>query len=157
MLVISPSALPYNRLFCLPFSILFLTFCCGCLPAYLHSQEDNILQIRTISIPPYGIKSEDGFSGIYYDLANTLAKESGYAVSHNIYPYARIIHELKFGKTDLTIMFKYRELEDHVVYIAPLPSLKNVVIGLQGNYFPDIKSLKYKNIAYYVDRNSAKK
>ena len=128
--------------------ILFLAFFCGYSPTCLYSQEDKTLQIRTISIPPYGIKSQDKFSGIYYDLANTLARESGYTVSHNIYPYARIIHELKFGKTDLTIMFKYKELEDHVTYIAPLPSLKNVVVGLEESYFPDIKSLKYKNIAY---------
>ncbi len=45
-------------------------------------------------------------------------------------------------------MFKYKELEDHVTYIAPLPSLKNVIIGLNGSYFPDINSLKHKNIAY---------
>ena len=129
-------------------AFLFFTFCCGSFPALLHSQENKTLQVRTISIPPYGITSKGQFSGIYYDLANTLAREAGYKTNNNIYPYARIIHELTFGKTDLTIMFKYKELEDHVTYIAPLPSLKNVVIGLSESHFPDMQSLKHKNIAY---------
>ena len=129
-------------------SILFFIFSWIFSSTFLYSQESKTLQIRTISIAPYGIISEDKFSGIYYDLANTLASEAGYKTKHNIYPYARIIHELKFGKTDLTIMFKYKELEGHVIYIAPLPSLKNVVIGLNGSHFPDIQSLKHKNIAY---------
>ncbi|OUR91770.1 hypothetical protein A9Q81_17630 [Gammaproteobacteria bacterium 42_54_T18] len=128
--------------------LLCFIFFSGYLPAPLQSQENKTLQIRTISISPYGIISEGKFSGIYYDLANTLARETGYKVSHGVYPYARIIHELKYGKTDLTIMFKYKELEDHVTYIAPLPSLKNVVIGLKGSHFPNIRSLKDKNIAY---------
>ncbi len=128
--------------------LLCFIFFSGYLSAPLQSQENKTLQIRTISISPYGITSEGKFSGIYYDLANTLAREAGYNVSHAIYPYARIIHELKYGKTDLTIMFKYKELEDHVTYIAPLPSLKNVVIGLKESHFPSIQSLKYKKIAY---------
>lgn len=127
---------------------LLLVFCCGYSTFSAFSQDNNVLQIRTISISPYGITSEGSFSGIYYDMANSLAKEAGYTVSHHISPYARIVHELKHGKTDLTIMFKYKELESHVTYIAPLPSLKNVIIGLNGSHFPNIQSLKSKNIAY---------
>jgi polar amino acid transport system substrate-binding protein len=58
------------------------------------------------------------------------------------------MHELKIGKTDLTIMFKYPELESYVTYISPLPPLKNVIIGRNSNYFPTIESLQGKVVAY---------
>jgi polar amino acid transport system substrate-binding protein len=75
-------------------------------------------------------------------------RDSGYTSNHLIYPYARIIHELKSGKTDLSILFKYKELEDFVIYLAPLPSLKNVVIGLKDFEINDIKSLEGKRLGY---------
>ena len=109
---------------------------------------DNAVQIRTIAVAPYGIENNLKLSGIYYDLANLLIAESELNSQHLIYPYARIIHELKNGKTDLTIMFKYKELKDHVIYIAPLPTLHNVVIGLKGVRFKSIRDLEGKTIAY---------
>ncbi len=112
------------------------------------SKESRRIEIRTIAFLPYGIKQENDLSGIYYDLANLLASEAGYEANNDIYPYARIMLELKSGKTDMTIMFKYKELEDHVVYIAPLPSLKIVVIGLKGSTFDSIENLKGKKLAY---------
>jgi polar amino acid transport system substrate-binding protein len=111
-------------------------------------ETDNTIQIRTIAVAPYGIESNKNRSGIYYDLANTLITESKLHSQHLIYPYARIISELKNGKTDLTIMFKYNELKEHVIYIAPLPSLHNIVIGLKGNRFESISDLEGKTIAY---------
>lgn len=77
-----------------------------------------------------------------------LAEESGYLPHNEVYPYARIMLELKSGQTDMTIMFKYKELEQYVTYIAPLPSLKNVVIGLKGTNFTSLESLKGKKLAY---------
>ena len=38
-------------------------------------------------------------------------EETGYQTNNHIYPYARIVIELKTGQTDMTIMFKYKELE----------------------------------------------
>ena len=122
-------------------ALLFCTFS-------LQAEDNNVLQIRTIAIPPYGIVSESRLSGIYYDIANTLASEAGFNISHQIYPYSRIIRELKSGHTDLTIMFKYKELKDYVTYIAPLPGLKNVVIGIAGSSFSDVASLKGKKLGY---------
>lgn len=112
-----------------------------------------VIEIRTIEILPYGIKtntdsSEFLSSGIYYDIANLLAEESGYQPHNEIYPYARIMLELKSGQTDMTIMFKYKELDEFVTYVAPLPSLKNVVIGLKGTSFTSLDSLKGKKLAY---------
>ncbi len=58
------------------------------------------------------------------------------------------MHELKIGKTDLTIMFKYKELANYVDYIYPLPTLKNVVIGRKGNDYHSVKQLEKLSIAY---------
>ena len=115
--------------------------------AYQES-EQGLLQLRTISVAPYGSNDGSTAQGVYYELSNMLAKESGYQINHHIYPYARIIHELKSGKTDLSILFKYKELEEYVDYISPLPALKNVVIGRKGSTFNSIKQLKGKRLAY---------
>ncbi|AAZ28430.1 hypothetical protein CPS_4645 [Colwellia psychrerythraea 34H] len=108
----------------------------------------NALQVRTIAIAPYGIDDSGKLSGIYYELTHSLLIKSGLASEHHIFPYGRIIHELKLGKTDLTIMFKYKELANYVDYIHPLPALKNVVIGRHGHDYQNIEQLEGLNIAY---------
>ena len=113
-----------------------------------YSNQHSVLQVRTIAISPYGIESQNQKSGIYYDLANLLLKNADLESEHYIYPYARIIHELKIGKTDLTIMFKYKELESFVEYIYPLPTLSNIVIGRNGQNFTSIESLHGITLGY---------
>jgi polar amino acid transport system substrate-binding protein len=114
----------------------------------IYASNANIIEIRTIAIAPYGFENSLEPSGIYLDLANQLSKESGFRAINLIYPYARIIKELKSGETDLTIMFKYKELSEDVIYIAPLPTLKNVVIGLAGTEINAIDDLKGKTLGY---------
>lgn len=121
-------------------------------------QQGLKISINTIAVSPYGIEHTEESRGIYYELADSLNgiklnsaklnRSQGFHLEHQISPYARIIHELKNGQTDLTIMFKYQELEQYVTYITPLPSLKNVVIGLQGNQFDNTYSLEGKTVAY---------
>ena len=139
--------------------IIILFICCADSMA-----DDNFsLQVRTIDISPYGIKANQLLSGVYYDMANLLLDRVGISREHHIYPYVRIMHELKTGKTDLTIMFKYKELAPFVEYIFPLPPLKNVVIGRKAQVFDSIESLHGKTIAYLrgakfsddIDKNSA--
>jgi len=124
-----------------------LSLCC-CLFGKTFAEENEIIEFRTIGIPPYGIDIDDKLSGIYFDAANRLTSIAGYRVKNRIAPYARIIHELKAGLTDMTIMFKYQQLEDHVIYIAPLTPLKIVVMGLEGDSFDSVNSLEGKSIAY---------
>jgi polar amino acid transport system substrate-binding protein len=112
------------------------------------AHQTEPLQVRTIAIAPYGIDAAGEFSGIYYDLASSLLTKVGLESEHHIFPYGRIMHELKIGKTDVTIMFKYKELADYVDYIYPLPTLKNVVIGRKGSDFNSIKQLEKLSVAY---------
>ncbi len=114
----------------------------------MSGQAGPEISIRTIGFPPYGIHIDQTFSGIYFDLANALATEAGFLANNSVSPYARIISELKSGHTDMTIMFRYPELEEHVVYVVPLPPLKTVVIGRSGTVFDSLDSLKNKKIAY---------
>jgi len=120
--------------------------------SFLTLADNNKIEIRTISISPYGIDDNGKLSGVYFDLANLLFSQKD-NVNHSIYPYARIIYELKTGHTDLTIMFKYKELENHVTYITPLPPLQNVVIGVFGKNFASISDLEGKSIAYLRGAN----
>jgi len=131
--------------------------------AKTYGNHHPVLQVRTIAISPYGIELTNQKSGIYYDLINLLLKKANFESEHYIYPYARIIHELEIGKTDLTIMFKYKELEPFVEYIYPLPTLKNIVIGRKGQNFTSIESLHGMSIGYLrgakfsdeIDNNSS--
>jgi len=116
------------------------------LPVSNASQQT--INIGTIGFSPYGIDIQGRLSGIYYDAANIIVTEAGYIANNKVSPYARLIKEIKYGKIDMTIMFRYPELEDYVDYIMPLPSLKTVVIGLQGSIFKEVDSLKNKKIAY---------
>jgi len=114
-------------------------------------KANQTIEIRTIGIPPYGIALAPGAvdaSGIYYDVANLLAAGAGYTANNIIYPYARIVSELKSGKTDLSIMFKYAELDGYVTYVAPLPSLKTVIVGLKGSVYHSVDDLQGKTLAY---------
>lgn len=131
-----------------------------CMPVYAAPPTINI---GTIGFPPYGIDNQGELSGIYFDAANILVTDAGYTSNNKVSPYARLIKEIKYGKIDMTIMFRYPELEDYVDYVMPLPSLKTVVIGLQGSTFKDVESLTNKKIAYLrgakfsddIDNNSA--
>lgn len=127
---------------------IFAIFAWCCASGAVYGMEPDTIEIRTIGIPPYGIQDESGPGGIYYDIANLIAIEAGLESNNYIYPYARIVNELKSGQTDLTIMIKYEELEAHVVYIAPLPPLQTVVVGLRGSDISSIEDLKGKTLAY---------
>ncbi|EPJ43445.1 MAG: hypothetical protein OFPI_43050 [Osedax symbiont Rs2] len=129
-------------------ALIVLTLLGVCQLSSAHKEDETEIQVRTIAITPYGFNNNSAPAGIYYDLANLIVTEAGFNAYHLIYPYARINHELKTGQTDLTIMFKYQELADHVIYIAPLPTLKNVVIGLKGTSFKSISTLQGKTLAY---------
>lgn len=130
--------------FFLPIFIMLLSIS----PCSLSAQTANVLQMRTIAVAPYGIDTNGELSGIYYDLANSLLAKAGIESEHHIFPYGRIMHDLKLGKTDLTIMFKYKELADYVDYIFPLPTLKNVVIGRKGADYHSVEQLEKLSIAY---------
>ena len=126
---------------------LFLGFVISMDAREANSQEP-LIEIRTIGIPPYGISGKSASSGIYYDFSNLLINEAGYRGNNYVYPYVRIMKELKTGQTDMTIMFKYPELDNHVIYVAALPALETVVVGSRGTKFNSIADLKGKTIAY---------
>jgi len=106
------------------------------------------LAIRTIGFSPYGFIEQGVPQGIYFDVANLLMKHSGHKATNTVAPYSRIKAELISGSCDLTIMFKYPELQEYVHYIAPLLPLKVVVIGLKGSRFESLHSLKGKRVAF---------
>jgi polar amino acid transport system substrate-binding protein len=72
------------------------------------AHSSKILQVRTIAIALYGVDVNGELSGIYYDLANSLLAKVKLESEHHIFPYGRIMHELKIGKTDLAIILKYK-------------------------------------------------
>ncbi|NRB37337.1 MAG: transporter substrate-binding domain-containing protein [Pseudomonadales bacterium] len=126
-------------------------------------QERQTIKIVTIGFSPYGIQTEQGNSGIYYDIANILVQKSGYHAENTIAPYARIINDLKYGQADISILFRYEELEAYVFYIAPLAPLQTVVLSRQDSHLKNIESLHGRRLAYLrgahfsevIDKNNA--
>jgi len=111
------------------------------------AQIKTPLRIHSIAVSPYAMNVNNVGSGIYYDLAERLISQVGIKTEHLIVPYARIVQEMKSGQPIVTIMYKYEQLGPYVDYIYPLPTLKNVVIGVQGKSF-NKASLTGKSIAY---------
>lgn len=111
-----------------------------------NAENSTVINIRTIDVSPYGIIENGQNSGIYYELSNMLFEKTTF--ENVISPYARIKHELQTGQADVTLMFKYPELEPYVHYITPLPALRNVVIGKRGTLISSIDDLNGKVIAY---------
>lgn len=109
---------------------------------------DSTIKIHTVSFPPYGIINPEGYSGIFYDMANLITENAGYKTENTVIPYPRIIQAMKLGKTDLTIMFRYPSSEDEVTYIAALPPLDVVIIGLKGTAFESVNDLTDKKIIH---------
>ena len=110
--------------------------------------DTDKIEIRTIGFPPYGFKTQNISQGVYFDAANLMAKELELEANNIITPYARIKSELEHGRADMSIMFKYEELDPYVIYVTPLPTLKTVILGLKGSSFTSIDSLSGKKIAY---------
>ncbi|MEH6404678.1 MAG: transporter substrate-binding domain-containing protein [Sneathiella sp.] len=129
------------------FSILIAT------SAHALEQEPTKINIRTLGVTPYGIKQGNNPSGIYFDIANLVAEKAGYESTNYVYPYARIVNELKTGQTDMTIMFKYEMLKEHVIYVAPLPTLKIAVVGQKDISFTSIADLKGKTLTHLRGAN----
>jgi len=110
--------------------------------------SDPTIKIGTIHVSPYGINQQEVDSGVYYELTNLIVANAGYTYSNKVTPYARIVQDIKFGKTDLTIIFKTPVLEGYVDYVVALPSKKVVAIGLQGSSFKDDSDLSGKKIVH---------
>ncbi len=128
------------------FSLILLI--CSITTFSAENKVNSAIEARTIAIAPYGIEKEGEQGGIYFDLMNSLLNSLAIEHNHYISPYARILHELKTGQTDITILFKYEELAPYVKYITPLPTLKNVVIGPRGKKLDSLDCLEGKIIAY---------
>jgi len=125
----------------------FLLLCSIYSIRYAHGVETNTLDFRTIDVSPYGIRS-DKQCGVYFDLANKLIALGNIKASNVTTPYPRIIHELKTGQTDLSILFRYQELEGFVEFIAPLPPLEIVMMGLKGTTLKSLNDLENKRLGY---------
>jgi polar amino acid transport system substrate-binding protein len=109
---------------------------------------NKTMQLRTIGVAPYGVESNDAYKGIYYEITELMLASSEFKADHYIYPYVRIMHELKSGVTDMTIMFKYDELKEHVDYLVPLAPIQNVVVGLQNLEINSLVGLEGKTLGY---------
>jgi polar amino acid transport system substrate-binding protein len=127
---------------------LLILFCFILQCDYSVAKEMKMLNVRTIAVSPYGIIEHEHYSGIYYDLSNMLFENANITFENIIFPYARVKHELMSGQADVTIMLKYQELEPYVDYIAPLPALRNVVIGKKSLSISSLDDLNGKVIAY---------
>ncbi len=113
--------------------------------------SEHIIKIGTIALAPYGMQAGDNLSGAYYEMANLIVNNAGYASNNTITPYARVRREIQYGNIDLTIMYQDSRMHRYVNYIASLPSKPIVIISLQGKSFKKIADLSGKTILHLRD------
>jgi polar amino acid transport system substrate-binding protein len=58
------------------------------------SASEQVIDIRTIGIPPYGIEEQGELSGIYYELANLIVTNAGYDSNNKIAPMHALLNRL---------------------------------------------------------------
>ncbi|ALU44501.1 substrate-binding periplasmic protein [Pseudoalteromonas rubra] len=120
--------------------------------------QETQLKARAIAVAPYGIAESQAdesleYKGVYYDFLDLILQQLHVPYIQEVAPYARISKDLRSGKADITIMYRYQHLADDVYFIQPLPSLTNVVIGDAGLSITHPNDLVNKKVAYLRGAN----
>lgn len=119
------------------------------------------VRVGLFGLIPYAYEEDGKTSGILYDFLNEVDKElKNLKFSYRIYPYNRLLEELKSGSVDLalfysnekagTAKYQYHESLGNVNYVVGInrfdPKNKNFKIGVIGaaSYGDEIDSLDEK-------------
>lgn len=107
---------------------------------------EDTLDIHIIASEPLGYVDSNGYNtGYHWDYAKALETISGLNFRQTLMPYSRIWHSLENGAHDGGIVFRSANRDAYVEYVAPLITIKNVVIarkGIELNTYEDLYRLK---------------
>ncbi|MGF1740528.1 transporter substrate-binding domain-containing protein [Vibrio profundum] len=122
-------------IFSLPFSV-------------IADSEEKPLRIATVALVPVGYKENGISKGLFYDIANRIAQRAGFSYVNTIKPYGRVVNDLKNGKSDASIFGYNPNLEGKAKTIAPIVSLKIVLIANRGSSIIEARDLLGKSVGF---------
>ncbi len=127
---------------------LLLTGCIlmATLPSFNVQATETPLRIATINLSPAGYK-EDGLSkGLFYEIANAVAKEAGLSYKNTVKPYGRVLNDLKSGKTDMSMLGFNPILEGKASHTTPILELRFMLVSQKGLNIQTIEGFSGKTI-----------
>jgi len=106
------------------------------------------LDIVTIDLAPFGYNEtfDKVPRGIFFDFANQVVQEVGVEYDNIVKPYARVVHELKVGMADMTIMFPSDQVRKIAHLVEPILMLENIVVGLPSSRYDRYEDLFGKTL-----------
>lgn len=111
--------------FCTVF-VLFIT------AAHANSQAE-CLELHVISNSPIGFENSDKENvGVHWEYLTALEKATDFCINKTLLPYARIWQSIEHGKHDGGIVFKSDSRSNFIEYVAPIRTVKTVVIPVNG-------------------------
>lgn len=122
-------------IFCLFFSLI------------VHSEEKP-LRIATVALAPAGYKENGVSKGLFYDIANQIALRAGFSYVNTIKPYGRVVNDLKSGKSDASIFGYNPNLAGKAKTVAPIVSLKIILLANLGGAITEAEDLKGKTVGF---------
>lgn len=104
------------------------------------------LNMRIILNTPLGYINENGQpTGIHWDFLEAIEERAGVCFNQKLTPYARIWKSLEHGEHDGSIVFRSQSRDDLVEYVAPIFTVRTVVMprkGVQLNNYQDLKKIR---------------
>lgn len=128
------------------------------------SQSASEYNVYILDIPPYGFLNQNNVAGLYFDIAEEIAKEAKIKFNYFLVPFARAEKSVMEEKKSLTFMFDTDIVSTKAQKIAPLfkrssfvitslqqkpnskpEDLKNEVIGRLANGCADLEKMNVGN------------
>ncbi|MGF1739474.1 transporter substrate-binding domain-containing protein [Vibrio profundum] len=108
--------------------------------SFPQDSEGKALRIATIDLAPSGYQENGEIKGISYEFSNLIAEKAGLSYTNVLKPYSRVVHELKTGKSDMSILIYHESF--NTATLLKLLTLETIIIGRKGH---DIKRLSELN------------
>jgi len=95
--------------------------------------QDNGIVVNVIHSYPFAYLDEHKqWTGTHYEYMQAISKKSGVPFDIKVIPRARIIHNLKSGKCDATIMFRFTKRDPFVKYAGIIREIKIIALNKKG-------------------------
>ncbi|EQC51606.1 ABC transporter substrate-binding protein [Bacteriovorax sp. DB6_IX] len=113
------------------------------------AQDNFILKIGTMDLPPYGWEDSKGKHGIIYELNEEIGKRSGYKYQNTILPFKRMLSLLKNGEIDLISSQAHRDSLEAGDRLAVQFEIDVIVATKKSSKIQSLKDLDKKRFVFH--------
>lgn len=97
------------------------------------SFAQGCIELHVIKNRPLGYIDDTGQpTGIHWEFLNEVESRSGLCIHKKLMPYPRVWKSIQFGKHDGGIVFRSPDRDELVEYVAPVFTVRTVVIPRKG-------------------------